>query len=98
MKLIIHLLLLELQLFFIWQVLPLTSSTGAEVFAEWFSTLVTFLYKTNYFALGKRVLLATYLNVADVARHTEWYKHYQLVPMEQTLALGSNCLYRYILK
>ena len=90
MKLIIHLLLLELQLFFIWQVLPLTSSTGAEVFAEWFSTLVTFLYKTNYFALGKRVLL--------VARHTEWYKHYQLVPMEQTLALGSNCLYRYILK
>ena len=91
-KLVIDLLLLELQLLLVRQVLPLAAAAHAEVLAEGCRAYLTIFYKLHHFAFGKRVLLALYLHVADVARHAEGHKHHQVVPVEQAFALGSHGL------
>ena len=97
-QLVEDLLLLELQLLFIGQVLPLTTATDAEVLTKGYRAYLTIFYKAHHLALGKGVLLTTDLNVADVARDTERHKDDQLVPMEKTLAFSGHSLYHNTLK
>ena len=98
MQLVVHLLLLELNLLFVGQVLPFATSTHSEMFAEWGRAYITIFSDSHYFALGKGVLLSANLHIANVARHTEGYKHHQVVPVEQALTLGSHGLDFYTLK
>ena len=97
-QLVEDLLLLELQLLFIWQVLPLATATDAKVLAERFHAYITIFYKAHHLALGKGVLLATDLHVAHITGHAEGYEHHQVVPVEQALAFGCHSLYRHALK
>ena len=89
-QLVLHLLLLELQLFLIGQVLPLTASADAEVLTEGHGTNLARLHNPHHLALGKRVLLAPDLNVAHVAWHAPGHKHHQVLPVEQAFPLGSH--------
>ena len=81
-QLVKHLLLLELQLLFVRQVLPLTSATHTKVLTERCRAYLTIINEAYHFALGKAVFLATNLNIAYIARHTKRYKHHQIVPVE----------------
>ena len=97
-QLILYLLLLELELFLIGQVLPFTAATNAEMFTERCRAYLTIFYEAHHFALGKGVLLAPYLYVADIAWYTEWHKHHQFLPVEQAFPFSGNCFYRHALK
>ena len=96
-QLIEDLLLLEPELLVVGQVLPLAASADAEVLAEGHGTYLALLDETYDLALGKRVLLAAYLYVADVAGHTPGHEHHEVAPVEQALALGGHGLNRHAL-
>jgi hypothetical protein len=98
MKLVVDLLLFELELLLVGQILPLTTATDPEMFAEGSRAYLTIINKAHHLTLGEGVLLTAYLHVAHIARHAEGYEHHELVPVEQTFALGSYGLYRYALK
>ena len=98
MQLVIHLLLLELQLFLVRQILPLAAATYTEVRAEWYRAYITIFYKAYNLTLGKLLLLTTELNVTYTYRHTEGYKYHQVIPVEQTFAFSCHRLYTNALK
>ena len=97
-ELVEYLLLLELQLFLVGQVLPLTASADTEVLTEGGRAYIIIYYKAYHLALGEGMLLTSDLHIAHVAGHAEGYKHHQIVPVEQTLPFGGNSLNRYALK
>ena len=68
--------------------MPLAASTDTEMFAERYRAYITIFNKAHHLALGKGMLLAADLDVADVARDTEGYEHDEVVPMEQALSFG----------
>jgi hypothetical protein len=76
MQLVEDLLLLKLQLLFVWQVLPLTSSADTKVLTERDCAYLTICNESHNLALGKGVFLATNLYVAYVARYAERYEDY----------------------
>jgi hypothetical protein len=98
MKLVVDLLLFELELLLVGQILPLTTATDPEMFAEGSRAYLTIINKAYYLALSEGVLLASYLHVAHIARHTKRYEDHKLVPVKQTLAFGSYGLYCDALK
>ena len=98
MQLVVDLLLLEAELLFVGQVLPLATAADTEVLTERSRAYLTIITKAHHLTLGEGVLLTAYLHVAHIARHAEGYEHHELVPVEQTFALGSYGLYRYALK
>ena len=97
-QLVIDLLLLELQLLWIGEVLPLAATTDAEVLTERNRAYITIFNKAHHLALGKGVLLAADLDVAHITRHAERHEHHEVVPVEQALSLGSHRLYLNALK
>ena len=90
MQLVVHLLLLKLQLLLVGQVLPLATAANAEMLAERSRAYITIFYNTYNLALCKRMFLAAYLHVNNVARHAPGHKNYQFVPVEQAFPLGSH--------
>ena len=97
-QLVVHLLLLEFQLLFIGQILPLTTTTDTEVFAEGNCAYLTICNKAHHLALGKGVLLATNLYVTNIARYAEGDEDHQVLPVEQAFSLSGHSFYRYALK
>ena len=97
-QLVVHLLLLELELLFVGQVLPLAAATHAEVLAERSRAYLTIFYESYHFALGKRMFLASQLYVADIAGHTPRHEHHHVLPVEQALTLCRHSFYRHALK
>jgi hypothetical protein len=91
-QLVEYLLLLELQLFFIGQVLPFATTAYTEVLAKRYGAHLAVFYKAHHLALGKRVLFASYLDITNIPWHAEWYEDHQVVPVEQTFSFGSNGL------
>ena len=75
-QLVIDLLLLRLQLHFVWKRLPFTSSTYAEMFAERLQTVLRRLYHTEDETFHIVLLLFCHLHIYDVSRHSELYEKY----------------------
>ena len=98
MQLVIHLLLLELQLLWVGQILPLAASTHAKVLTEGYCAYLTICNKAHHLALGKGVLLATNLYVTNIARYAEGDEDPQVLPVEQSFSLSGHSFYRYALK
>ena len=92
-----HLLLLALQLVFVWQMLPLAAATQPEVLTHRFHTQLAGLHQTLDMPLGIAVLLAVDFQVNHVARSAIRDKHHQVVPAAQALALGRHARYLKIL-
>ena len=84
-KLVVHLLLLGPQLFFVRQVLPFTATANAEMLAHGFNARVAILHETHHFSLAIAVLFLSNLEVYHVARHNKGYKNNHVVDSRQRL-------------
>ena len=75
-ELVVDLLLLCLELHFVWKRLPFASSTYTEMLAEGLETVLRGFYHTKDEALHIVLLLFGHLDVYHVTRNRELYEQY----------------------
>ena len=85
-KLVVHLLLLGSQLFFVGQVLPFAAAAHAEMLAHRLNAHVAILHETHHLGLAIAVFLLSYFEVYHVAWHREGYENNHVVDPRQRLS------------
>ena len=95
-QLVVHLFLLVLQLFLVWQVLPFTSTADTEMLTERSCAYITIFYKANHFCLHETVLLATHLQVNHVTWNRPGYEHHHIVDPGKALTFCGHVCDGYI--
>jgi hypothetical protein len=96
-KLVNNLLLLEFQLFVVWQGLPCAASAYSVVRTERFLADRRLLYHPDHVALHESLAGTGKLNVNYVSRNAFWYEKYLAVYMSKAIAFCGNGLYAHIL-
>ena len=90
-QLIVDLLLLCLELHFIWERLPFAASTDTEMSAERLQTMFRRLYHAEDETFHIIFLLLCDFDVNNVAWYGELYEQYSSVNSCESLAFGSDC-------
>ena len=90
-KIVLHLLLLSLELFFILETLPLTSATYSIVLACRFCPERRIFVEANSHSLHVRAFLLLHLKVYHIARHDVWHKDHFIIHSCYRLAFCRTC-------